>query len=67
MTLFFFVVQFFFIFFLIYSKVWKRFRVDTPTGSGIILLFSTESYFFSIKYKYKSIFYIININTRLLL
>ena len=46
MTLFF-VVQFFYIF-LIYSKVWKRFRVDTPTGSGIILLFPLSLIFFQL-------------------
>ena len=48
MTLFFCSSIFFFIFFLIYSKVWKRFRVDTPTGSGIILLFPLSLIFFQL-------------------
>ena len=39
MNLFFYSSIFFLIFFWSYSKVWKRFRLDTPTGSGIIMLF----------------------------
>jgi UDP-N-acetylmuramyl pentapeptide phosphotransferase/UDP-N-acetylglucosamine-1-phosphate transferase len=43
---------------LIYAKVWKKFRVDTPTGSGIILLFPLSLIFFQLN---------ININLYLIL